>query len=292
MHMIIETSLVRRLRQRLAIVVDEFSKLVGELSVYRKEKLPGVIHFAPEYSWTDISPSQRAVQLKVKRDYEPISELLRLVLRQAPEALTHQLDEVDKEFRIWLELSVNWSVKPDPKQNMDSFKSVLQEFEEIFSVLEKTGENAAILVPDTNSLLLNPDPVAYQAIANSATYIFMLLPTVLGELDRLQLEHKNPELRERAKKAITRIKGWRKQGSLQNGVKVDGTITVCARHNEPDMERTLSWLDGDISDDRILAAVLELFSEHPSARIVLVTGDVNLQNKADAALIETAENPC
>jgi predicted ribonuclease YlaK len=32
-------------------------------------------------------------------------------------------------------------------------------------------------------------------------------------------------------------------------------------------------------------------AEHPAARVVLVTGDVNLQNKADAALLETADTP-
>ena len=55
------------------------------------------------------------------------------------------------------------------------------------------------------------------------------------------------------------------------------------------MENTLSWLDENIRDDRIIASVLEVQSTQPNARVVLVTGDINLSNKADVAQIETAE---
>ena len=71
----------------------------------------------------------------------------------------------------------------------------------------------------------------------------MLLPTVLGELHRHEIEHRNEVVREKAKKIITRIKGWRNQGSLAAGVVVDSSIAVKASHSEPDMENTLSWLD-------------------------------------------------
>jgi len=72
---------------------------------------------------------------------------------------------------------------------------------------------------------------------------------------------------------------------------VDRTITVKTRHNEPDMNRTLRWLDRDVADDRIVACVVALQTDYPACRVVLVTGDINLQNKADAAFVETADAP-
>jgi predicted ribonuclease YlaK len=51
------------------------------------------------------------------------------------------------------------------------------------------------------------------------------------------------------------------------------------------------WPAGTPTDDRIIAAVLAVAAEHPAARVVLVTGDINLQNKADAAMLETADTP-
>jgi len=73
--------------------------------------------------------------------------------------------------------------------------------------------------------------------------------------------------------------------------RVDKTITVRASSREPDFKNTLSWLDKDNNDDRIVASVLAQQAEFPSAQVILVSGDINLPNKADVALIETAELP-
>jgi predicted ribonuclease YlaK len=72
-------------------------------------------------------------------------------------------------------------------------------------------------------------------------------------------------------------------------VTVDSYIKVSAAYQEPDMDNTLSWLDRDNCDDRIVASVLAVQAEHPNSKVTLVTGDINLQNKADAAFIEVKE---
>ena len=69
------------------------------------------------------------------------------------------------------------------------------------------------------------------------------------------------------------------------------STTRVITHQEPDMKNNLSWLDADVADDRIIASTLEIMINHPTARIVLVTRDINLQNKAEVALIEFVESP-
>ena len=64
-----------------------------------------------------------------------------------------------------------------------------------------------------------------------------------------------------------------------------------AAGREPDLKNTLSWLDPSNNDDRIIASVLALQADSPSAQVILVSGDINLLNKADVAMIETAELP-
>jgi hypothetical protein len=60
---------------------------------------------------------------------------------------------------------------------------------------------------------------------------------------------------------------------------------------EPRFERTLHWLDPTNQDDRIIASVLELQRAVPSATVILVTGDINLQNKSEAANLPYADPP-
>ena len=70
------------------------------------------------------------------------------------------------------------------------------------------------LVPDTSSLASTGDPTEYRKIAGEDGFVFMSLPMVLGELDRLEATHRNPDMREKARDTIKRIKGYRKQGAL------------------------------------------------------------------------------
>ena len=160
---------------------------------------------------------------------------------------------------------------------------------EILAIIEASGPMPPVLIPDTNAIAGNPDPTQYRTITGDGSFIFLLLPTVLAELDDLKNTHRNPDFREKVNRVITRVKGWRKQGTLRNGVTVDRTITVKAVAIEPDMQDTLPWLDKENRDDRIIASVLEVQSSYPNARVVLITGDVNLSNKADLARIETSE---
>ena len=184
-----------------------------------------------------------------------------------------------------------WELSRDQAANDRALRRDAAKLEKILDVLEAVGNHLTIIIPDTNSLLVEPDPVNYRGIAGTRSLVFVLLPTVLGELDRLKIEHRNPDVRDKAKRTITRIKGWRQQGSLPAGVTVDKTIKVIARHNEPDMSKTLSWLDPDVQDDRIIPSVLEIEAEQPAAQVILVTDDINLQNKAEAAVVEFAETP-
>jgi predicted ribonuclease YlaK len=75
------------------------------------------------------------------------------------------------------------------------------------------------------------------------------------------------------------------------GVTVAKTITVQMIPTEPRMADLPSWLDPDNQDDRIIGSLLEIQCAEPSAVVVLVTDDMNLQNKAEMAFLPWAEPP-
>jgi predicted ribonuclease YlaK len=58
---------------------------------------------------------------------------------------------------------------------------------------------------------------------------------------------------------------------------------------EPDFEKTRKWLDPNHEDDRIIASALDLQVRHPADSVILVTSDINLQNKAQAAMLTFAD---
>ncbi len=181
-------SIVTRIRERLNAVVNELVELIGRLPIRRLERdRGGIVSIAPEYYWGDLTAEQRAAQINIKRRYEPISELFQVLLHQAPEDLIHQLQDADKQFRVWLELESNWGLSSNPAGNENELRSDAAALERILAVLEAMGVSELILVPDTNSLLIAPDPVQYRRVVGHDSFTFILLPTVLGELDRLKV---------------------------------------------------------------------------------------------------------
>ena len=283
-------STVSRLRSDFESLTQRVADFIRDIPIEWLDRHGGgVILIAPDYFWGEPSDEQRNAQLTIKRGYEQWFEVFRSAFAKSPADLSRRIKKADQRMRKWIELHSNWALQPDPGLNEQKLREDADEFMKILAILDAGRPTQAILVPDTNAIIGHPDPVEYRPIAGDVSFVFLLLPTVLAELDTLKNTHRNPDFREKVNKAITRVKGWRNQGSLRDGVTVDRTITVRAVAIEPDMQNTLKWLDKENRDDRIIAAVLEVQSAHPTAQVILVTGDINLLNKADVARIETAE---
>jgi rRNA-processing protein FCF1 len=279
-----------RLSKALDTVVEDLVVLCLAIEVnYINYSGEGIVIIAPDYYWGERTPSQQHKHLNITRRYKQIGELISVLIRGAPPSLTRQFKDAEENFMTWLELGSNWSLSTDKKSNEKKIREAAGALYAVVSVLSAGPREQVILVPDTNSLLGSAAPSDYRSISTQKAFEFLLLPTVLSELDELKMLHRNQDVREKAKKVITRIKGWRAQGPLLDGVLVDKTIIVRALHNEPKVADSLSWLDADNADDRIVASVLHIQATSPSAHVILVTGDINLQNKADAAMIETVE---
>ena len=137
------------------------------------------------------------------------------------------------------------------------------------------------VVPDTSALMRQPDLATYGLAVNADAALIHLVPTVLGEIDTLKDQGRVPEVREKAAKLATRIKGLRDRGKLTEGVPVAGRISAIADPRDPSFEHLPAWLDPSTPDDRILASALVLQAANPSAVVVLVAADINIQNKAE-----------
>lgn len=284
------TTAIEKLSIRFESVVDELAALCNVLSI-RNNSGDGFYMLVPNHYFGDRDAGQKLQHLGLVRRYTGISELLGVLTVGAPDDLAKDLVDGRNAFELWLQLGSNWSVSPDKAQNEQGMRAAADGLRGVIAALGAGPKDDLFLVPDTNALLACADPTKYRDVCAEPRFEFLLLPTVLGELDELKIAHRNPDVREKAQKVIARIKGWRMQGGLLEGVVVDKTIKIRALHSEPDMRTTLPWLQADSADDRILASVLSIQAASPSARVILVTGDINLQNKADAALVEVAEAP-
>ena len=83
----------------------------------------------------------------------------------------------------------------------------------------------------------------------------------------LKRSGRTPELREAAKRADRRLKALRDNGDVQLGARVAGEVYAIFDFREP-RDGLPSWLDLGIPDDRLVAGVLRLQSDHPGSALL------------------------
>ncbi|MGH2953007.1 MAG: PIN domain-containing protein [Solirubrobacterales bacterium] len=245
-----------------------------------------------KFGWGASDETQDQLRQELLRRYERWLERFRLLFRDATQDVAKDLEGVDGFVRRWIERESNDHSVPS---TIEAAKARAEEefrtFARLLDLAARPGNDGVIAVPDTSSLIDAPNLADYGPGLGLPAVEVVIVPTVLAELDELKSVGRRPELRDAAQGVVRRLKGLRDRGRLADGVQVARGITVSARSREPTMHQTLPWLDGEVNDDRILATALELQSERPAACVLLVTADLNLQNKADAVGLPYAEPP-
>ncbi len=69
---------------------------------------------------------------------------------------------------------------------------------------------------------------------------------------------------------------------MRTGARVAGQVSVVFEDIEPRAAQLPAWLDLTVPDDRLVASILFMHSEHPGASVYVATGDLNLQTAKNA----------
>jgi rRNA maturation endonuclease Nob1 len=266
---------------------------VSTIEEFRNNPNSRTLIVVPRYHWGNTDENQKRLQMQLKEIYSPWYEQSGLLFRNASREIDKQIEDTHKFIIGWIDKTWDFGmdVQPTIEGSKLKFNEWIQPFYDLIKVLAATGTHPLILVPDTNALIKAPNFADYATIAGQDIFTLVIVPTVLQELDELKVRGRDEVFRSKVESVIRRIKGLRQQGSLLNGVTVNRTITVQMIAREPDFQTTLSWLTPSNNDDRIVATALSLQVDQPSAIVVLVTGDINLQNKAEQANLPYLEPP-
>lgn len=274
--------------KELAVQVRELiMKLMIRSDIYERSR--SLITPRP-YAWKPLDQDGRRIQLDALEKYHHFYSILQVLLHNQPKN-TQKLIR-DSNLKI---ISVIEQNEPTRfKLTQDTLLEALQALDsqvELLNQLYASSDTKITYVPDTNALLHNPKLESW-TFPDSPKFIIVLTPTVLSELDTLKINYRVEGVRETAEKIIRQIKEYRRRGRLTEGVSlVSGTSDIVAVATEPNMEQSLPWLDSQSKDDRLLATVIEVIRLRPKSPVVLVSRDINLQNKAEFAGIPFIEPP-
>ena len=238
--------------------------------------------------WTELSAEGKRIQVNLLPKISRFSELIRVLGRNLPGAAQDDLrcsledmgKAVEQEGTTW------WKC---PDEAVKGFQAIVSGISAILDEYFGSPSSRVIAIPDTNALLANPDIESWQ-FDGFEHFTIILAPIILSELDGHKINHRNPDVREKASGLVRRFKEYRRRGSLLDGVTVvKDRISIQALAQEPVMAQALTWFDPANADDRFLTTALEVIQNNLAARNFIVTFDINMQNKAELAGIPFRE---
>jgi hypothetical protein len=240
--------------------------------------------------WKALSPEGTRAQAAALSRYQAFAAIIRVLLVGQPQKVLKEFD--DKNQVILTAIQQNsWPQGATPQDVLAKVNQALDVQLALITNLFDGSGGEAVVVPDTNALLFNPNLEDW-AFDGISRFTVILLPTMLKELDALKMNHRVEDVRKKAEGLITRIKGYRGRGQLNEGVPLrKGISTLRGWGTEPNMSDSLPWLDPANDDDRLLASFLEVMRKFPHSVVILVTRDINLQNKAELAQVCFLEPP-
>lgn len=240
-----------------------------------------------DYRWDELDKIGQKLQARLYKEYSYVVELMGVLISELPPESKKTFDKYKKEILEYIEHSCPvWT-----SSVLETVDGHLDRQYELLQNLYSQNDGGYIFVPDTNAILINPylDKWTFDEATN---FEILLTPSVFSELDQLKVISRNDDVRKKAQSIIRTIKEYRRRGRITDGVTLKKDVsTIRTLAVEPAFENTFSWLKRDNKDDRLLASFIEIIKEHTNSVVVLVTADINLQNKAEYARLPFVE-PC
>lgn len=251
----------------------------------------GMLHTSGDHAYRKLEAEGRQLQSRLFEEYREFADLVDALLREQPEKAKKSHAKHRRTVLAVIEQDgLTWHRSIDEEWEFAS-KALQSQIDSIADLYGSSDGEPVVVVPDTNALLWNPrlEDWSFDGVDS---FDICLIPVVLSELDSLKVSHRNEGVREKAESLVRRIKGYRDRGSLREGVPLrQGVSRIRSVAVEPDFGASLPWLDPSNADDRLVATFIEVMRRNPRSSVVLVTRDLNLQNKMEFARLAFTEPP-
>jgi hypothetical protein len=242
-----------------------------------------------DYYWQKLPLDGQRLQSQILQEYNKYADILRVLTNPQTKDRINSFENNDKIIRKNIEQGGSTWCKTT-KEALDETLTALDALQILLGTFH-SKEKEFLFVPDTNALLYNPK-IDLWRFKDVEKFTLILAPTILSELDELKINHKNQSVRQTSERLIKQIKEYRRRGSLIDGVTIiKNKIRLQSIAIEPTFSESLPWLDPENNDDRFIATVFEIVKNHLRSVVILVTRDINMQNKAGFSCLPYNEPP-
>ena len=287
----IDKTYISNMKHQLDIIKNSLIRFIKKQTLVetKADSIAGLLTITPRYSFSlDLNIQLKNQQISLMNQFKQWEEHFLLILEVMPLQFRKEVNNILNFIQSRIELKHDWLIEKTIKANVTYINKNISFLFEIFNILEE-NKKGYMLVLDADILVsLEGGLSSVKEKVGFKDFELVLLPSVLDEIKKIINSQFPKHIRENGEKIIAEIRELKKQGTLFEGVKFrDYMIIVPPK--ESDFSNTLNWLDQSSLEDRIIAAVLAFEHTHHDKIVVLVTENINLQNKAEMASLPVIE---
>lgn len=271
---------------------EELKDFLSMYSDVRQTIFPNDSFFSMSgnHSFEKLEPKGIPIQDRLFKSFNIVFELIEVLLSESSqEHLKNFRQEQSTILQCILQNNRTWAKSIE--EVIGNCSQSIKKISSLISSLYSGKIDVPILVVDTNALYSNIELENWH-FEMFEKFEIVITPSVLKDLDKHKIEHRNENVRAKALKLIKKIKEYRRRGKLTEGVSiVNGKINLRTIAKEPNFNNTLKWLDSKNEDDKLIAEFLEIMRSNGDRPVILITEDINLQNKCEMADLPFMEPP-
>ena len=250
---------IQKTVNRLSEIKDQIILLLSVYSKIKRTIFPGdgIISAYGNYSYEGLPTEAIPLQDKILKDFNIQFNIVESLIIDSAEQHKKEINENKKIIlRSILQDHRTWN--KDIHEAIETLKKCFNVIIQVLSQLYPINDPKPILIPDTNALYYNSEIEKWK-FKDFNKFTIALTPSVLKDLDKHKIEHKNELIRLKALKLISMIKEYRRRGKLTDGVVIRKEfVDLKSIAIEPDFSKSLKWLDEKNEDDRLIAEAFEI----------------------------------
>ena len=287
-------SLYSGLREQAEQIRSELKALMARSRVTRRFEDAGgglvMVVTTKPFKWEPLPADARPQQNRLRESYGQFAAVADAVLAEQPQSVRERL----KKAHATVLRTIDQEDATTRETVEDNERAALAALDGVLRLVSERGSGdgaEALLVPDTNALYASPALEEWK-FEECDRFAIVLVPAILTEIDRHKDQHPIDTVRQKARKLVKQIREYRRRGRLVDGVPLrKDRSRILAWPRQPNLERSLPWLDRTSADDRLLASSIEIARAFALGPTAIVTRDMNLQNKCELARVPFLEPP-
>lgn len=271
-------AIVHYINEEIVNVKKLMNRLMEFSNIVRWNYSKIVLSGAGDYQWEVLNDNGREIQNQLRNRYTHLIKWIQFLTTNMASTQQRTLNVSIQTVQDFIEQN-GLLFKMDKDEQLNSVMKSMDLLFDLVSLAYQVTEDYCLMIPDSRALLANPEFEKW-TFEGIEKFKILLLPVIANELDKAPA---NDEIK-------NKILDYTKRGNLLDGVKINEKNSI-QFVSDLQVEKTLSWLDLSDHYDSVIAAYLEIVKANPHTRVILVTKDASLAEKASSINVPHMKPP-